>query len=270
MDRRPAYKRMVLGLPRSERDYVSVAFTAELAELLGLDLVGVFAADEDLRDIAALSCVREFRASGDWHRIDAGQLERGSGQAEAQARRLFADAAKATRKGARFDLVKGQIGEAIGPQSAPDDIIVVIEPRNPAERVTYQFTRFLDTAFSSPAAVLLVPSRVVRRSGPIIAVATHELDPCISSALTMAEASHEKLLILAPGADARPLSQLVATSSVPVEQRPIRPGATLAELNSFLMQTAERFVVTGRAVDTRFASQLAAARGVPVLVTEPG
>ena len=265
-----AFKRMVLGLPQNTKDYGSVAFTAELADLLGLDLVGVFAADEGLRDIAALSCVRELRASGGWHRIDAEQLERGSNQAAADARRLFGEATKALREGAHFDLAKGGIDEAVGSQSMPDDIVVVIEPKNPAERVTYQFKQLLNTALSSAAAVLLVPSHVVRRHGPIIAVATDERDPCIQAALRVAESSHEKLRVFVPAdADENHLARSLSSSSIPVDQRRMRRGDLgISELGFLLAGERERFVVMSRGRNSHLPSQLAFARSVPVLVTE--
>lgn len=267
---RLAFKRMVLGLPQNTKDYASVVFTAELAELLGLDLVGVFATDEGLRHIAGLSCVRELRAAGGWHRLDAEQLERCASQAAADARRLFGEAAKAMRKGAHFDLAKGEIGEIIGAQSMPDDIVVVIEPKNPAERVTLQFRQLLAAALSAPAAALLIPSRIVRRSGPIVAVATSAQDSSIQAALRVAESSHERLLLLAPAeAKGGLLEQVAATSRVPVDCRTIQSGGFgVPELSALLAMTAERFVVLSRGEDTRLPSQLASERAVPVLVTD--
>lgn len=271
MEPRADFKRMVLGLPHSTNDYASVIFTAELAQLLGLDLIGVFAEDEGLIDLAALPCVRELRfLGGGWHRVDAEQFERRSSQAAADARRLFGDAAKALRVGARFDLAKGKIGDAVGSQSTPDDIIVVIEPRNPVERVTHQFRQLMDVALNAPAAALLIPSHISRRKGPIVAVATSEHDPSIQAALRVAKSIQEKLLVLAPPDAAEALARLAAVSSVPVDRRPIRSGEVGAlELGSLLAPTGERFVVLSRGADVRLPSQLAFGRGVPVLVTGP-
>ncbi len=265
------FKRMVLGLPQSAEDYASVAFTAELAELLGLDLVGVFAVNEDLVDIAAISCVRELHPSGVWHRLDAEQLQRGSNRAAADARRLFDQALRAVRLGGSFDLAKGQIGDAISSRSMPDDIVVVIEPKNPVERVTYQFQELLNAALRAPTATLLIPSHVVRRRGPIVAVATSEHDSSIRAALKMAEASHEKLLVLMPpDADAELLLRLAATTDIPVDRKMIqRADLEVPELSALLTMTGERFVVISRGADARLPSRLAAERAVPVLVTEP-
>jgi hypothetical protein len=272
MMKRPRnYKRMVLGLPHSQKDYVSVAFAAELAAMLGVDLVGIFAGDGALAGLAELPCVREFRFSGGWRRLDAGQIERGSNQAAAEARRLFAEAVKALRTGSRFDLASGSIGDIIGSQSAPDDIVVVIEPKNPAERVTYQFRHFLDAALAAPAATLLVPSHISRRSGPVVAIATSGEDSSISAALRVAESSREKLLVLAPAdADENIRARLAAAGEVAVDRRPISSGKLeAAELSALLARIGERFVVLSRQPDPRLPFRLSSEQAVPVLVTEP-
>ena len=267
------FKRMVLGLPHSAKDYVSVAFTAELADLLGLDLVGIFAQDEGLIDLALLPCVREFRLSGDgWHRLDVEQLARSSSQAAADARRLFGDAAKSLRIAARFDLVKGQIDKAVGAQTRPDDIIVVIEPKSAAERVSYQFRQFVDMALNAPAATLLVPSRISRHKGPVVAIAANECDVSIQVGLKMAETVREKLLVLAPSvADEAWSARFPTTSAVHVDRRSL-PATEIgpAELEVILATAGERLVVMSPGADNLFPSRLASKRGVPVLVTARG
>jgi hypothetical protein len=262
------FKRMVLGLPHSANDYAAVAFTAELAALLGLDLLGIFAQDEKLVDLALLPCVREFRIAGDgWHRLDVKQLEENSIQAAADARRLFANAAKALRGGARLDLVKGQIGEIIGMRSMPDDIIVVIEPKNPAERVTLQFRRFIDMALSAPTATLLIPSRIIRRKGPVVAIAANEGDLSIPVGLRVAEAAREKLLVLTPDVtDDTFLARPPSTAAVEYRLLPASEVG-LAELASALALAGERLLVMGRGSNNLFPSQVAFERGIPVLVT---
>jgi hypothetical protein len=264
------FKRMVLGLPHSARDYGSVSFTAELAELLGLDLIGIFAEDEGLIDLALLPCVREFRLSSDgWHRLDVEQLARSSSQAAAEARRLFGDAAKSLRIAARFDLVKGQIDKAVGSQANPNDIIVVIEPKSAAERVSYQFRQFVHMALNAPAAALLVPSRISRHKGPVVAIAASQHDLSIQVGLKVAETVREKLLVLAPKGSGEALSaRFPTTGAVHVDQRTL-PSTEVgpAELGSVLANAGERLLVMSPGADHLFPSRLASERGVPVLVT---
>jgi hypothetical protein len=270
MERLVDFKRMVLGLPHSAKDYVSVAFAAELADLLGVDLVGLFAEDERLIDLALLPCVREFRLAGDgWHRLDAKQLEQSSSQAAADARRLFDDAAKGLRGAGRVVFIKGQIGEAAGLQAMPDDIIVVIEPKNPAERVTHQFRRFMEMALSAPTAALVVPSRISRRKGPVVAIAANEHDASIQVGLRVAEAARERLLVFTPEiANGTVSVRRSPASGVHIDQRLLSTTEIgLAGLVSALPIAGERLVVMGRGSNNLFPSQLASERGVPVLVT---
>lgn len=273
MDRPVDFKRMVLGLPHSATDYASVAFTAQLAELLGLDIVGLFVEDESLADLAALPCVRELRAlGGGWQPIDAAQMAQGSGQVAAEARRLFENVAKALRVGTQFSLVKGAVAEIINSQSTVSDIIAVIEPKNPAERVTHQYRQLINVAFNAPAATLLVPSRISRQTGPVLAVAASSRDPSIQAALGIASSSKERLIVLAPpGADRREIEQRAEPRRVPVDWRPLGSEATAAlDLGASLLGTKERIVVLSRGRgDDQIISRLASRRGVPVLVTEP-
>jgi hypothetical protein len=86
----------------------------------------------------------------------------------------------------------------IGSAATPNDIIVVIEPRNPADRVAQQFTQLVDAAFeTTAAAVMVVPSRIARTAGAIIAVAVDRDDPSIRSALAIA-AAEEGMIVLGP------------------------------------------------------------------------
>jgi hypothetical protein len=259
-------------LPHSATDYASVAFAAQLAELLGLDIVGLFVEDENLTDLAALPCVRELRSlGGGWHPIDAAQLVQGRGQAAADARRRFDEAAKALRVGARFNLAKGTMADVINSQSTVNDIIAIIEPKNPAERVTHQYRQLMDVAFNAPSATLLVPSRISRQAGPIIAIATSGEDPSIHAALGIATSIKERLIVLAPPeADKIAMARLAGTGAVSIDWRPLPRGTAGApELVAVLSRTNERLVVLSRGpADGRILSQLASGRGVPVLVTE--
>ena len=267
MDHSSGFKRIVLPLPQSAKDYVSVAFAAELADLMGLDLLGVFAEDDRLMDLAGLSCARELRLAGDgWHRLDAQQLERGLSLLAAEARRHFREAAKALRVGVRFDLAKGQIGETIFAQSMADDIIAIVEPVNLAERMTHQFRQLLNAAMNTAASALMIPSRISRRKGPVVVVASGEGDPSIQIGLRVAQAVHERLIVLtAAGAGEAP--SVPFAGAVPVQRRPIHAGEIgLAELGSLLAFTGERLVVLSRGMNADFASKLAFERGVPVLV----
>ncbi|WP_161853451.1 hypothetical protein [Bradyrhizobium sp. CCBAU 051011] len=60
--RKPDFKRMLLRLPHSPNDYAAVSPIAELANLLGADLIGTYVDDGSLRNLVGLPDAREFRA----------------------------------------------------------------------------------------------------------------------------------------------------------------------------------------------------------------
>ena len=161
----------------------------------------------------------------------------------------------------------------MGASPAADDIVVIIEPRNPAERVTQQFTRLVDAAFGASFAVMVVPSRIARTTGPIAAVMSGPDDPSIRHALAIAAAAKERVIVLAPAklnADVS-ISELARTAGVQVEFGPaMQEPLDLSWLPRHLAHLNERLLVMTRAaVIDRGASMIASLRRVPVLVTGP-
>ena len=72
--------------------------------------------------------------------------------------------------------------------SEAGDIFVVTEPANPADPMTHQAAVLIEAAFRSDAAVLLLPHRLARRRGPIVAIATEADDPAVRAAAGIAAA----------------------------------------------------------------------------------
>ena len=108
-ERRVEFKRMVLGLPRSPRDYPAVAAAAQLPGLLRLGPPRHFCRGRGLLiDIAGLPCVRELRAlEGGWRPMDISQLARELEHAAATARRLFAEAMRTCSIEAELSFLRG-------------------------------------------------------------------------------------------------------------------------------------------------------------------
>ena len=269
------FKRMLLGLPQSAADYAMVGVTARLAELLRLNLVAMFVEDRSLVDIAGLPCVRELRAlGGSWQPIEIGQLAAELEHSAATARRLFADIARHCSVETSFRIEKGSAADVIGSLATAEDIVVVIEPRHPVERVTQQFTRLVDAAFQASAAVMIVPSRVARVSGPIVAVAAEPDDPSIDAAMGIAAAAHEKLIVVSQTeiADlAVSLSASARSADVRAELAQVRKGPLCATLLADdLWQAGERLIVTSRGtLAAAEASTLASMRSTPIVIIEP-
>jgi hypothetical protein len=240
-----------------------------------LNLVAMFVEDRSLVDIAGLPCVRELRAlGGSWQPIEIGQLAAELEHSAATARRLFADIAQGCSVETSFRVEKGSAAEVIGSLATAEDIVVIIEPKNPAERVTQQFTRLVDAAFQASAAVMIVPSRVARVMGPIVAVATGADDPSIDAAMGIAAAAHDRLIVVGPfdkSGSNTTLPARAASAGVRVDFiRSMKGPLQAAALAGFLHEVKERLIVMRRGTLTDdAASNVAALRSTPVVILEP-
>jgi hypothetical protein len=274
MPERVEFKRMLLGLPQNTSDYESVTTVVRLAEVLGLNLVATLVQEAGLIDLAGLPGAREFRPfGGGWHPVEVSQLRLQLEQAATTARQLFREAVRSARIDTSFNLAQGTAAEAIGSLATADDIVVVIEPRNPAERITQQFTHLIEVAFKAAAAVMIVPCRIARTTGPVVAVATHRDDPSIRSALRIAAAIGENVILVGP-LDERArasIDDLATTAGVRVEYAPAaHEPFDVAALRASLAHLRERMVVlTREAFDDSAAPAIAADRSIPVLLIEP-
>jgi hypothetical protein len=190
------FKRLVLRLEPSSPDS-ALQLAVELAELLHLELLGLFLEDPSLRQLAAIPFVRELRPlGGGWRPIDIDELNHDLEVALRNAERLFIEAAKDLRTRHQFEVIREGAAQAIASISRSGDIVMLTQPSTPARRATQQFSWPLDAAFRSAAAVMIVPARIARIAGPIVALAIAPDDPSICVAADIAIAAKEDLLIV--------------------------------------------------------------------------
>jgi hypothetical protein len=270
-----SFKRLVLGLQPGAHDR-TIRLAVELADLLHLDLLGLFLEDTSLRDLASIPFSREFRAlGGGWHALDLDRLSHDLELAARSIERKFMGAAKHLPTGCQFEVARGPMAETFASVSRSDDIVMIVEPQSPAERATQQFSWLLEAAFQSAAAVMLVPPHIARTKGAVVAIATSPDDPSIEAAAAIALAAKEELVIVeADGHDADdPLVRELATNTGLTIKRVAEARLGLADPTACAMafrQIQERLVVMTRgAFADGAASAIAAARRVPVLVIEP-
>jgi hypothetical protein len=270
-----SFRRLVLGLQPSAPDR-SMRLAAELADLLHLDLLGLFIEDTSLHDLAKIPFARELRSlGGGWHAIDLDRLSRDFELAARSIERMFTDAARHLTTRSKFELVRGPMAETIASISRTDDIVMIVEPLSAAERATQQFTWLLQAAFRSAGAVMLVPRHIVRTKGPLVAIAATPDDPSIQVAAAIAVAAKEELVIIAVDshdADDPYIRKLAADTGLAIKIV-AAANVTLPDpatcIHAF-RQTEERLVVMTRgAFADAAASTIAAVRRVPVLVVEP-
>jgi hypothetical protein len=276
MPREPQkFKRLVLGLQLRAPDQ-TMRLAVELAQLLNLDLLGVFLEDTSLQNLANIPFAREIRPlGGSWHPIDIKELSHELEVAARSAEKMFAEAAKHLPTQWRFEVARGPMAATIAAVSQSSDIVMIGEPRNIAERVSQQFYWLVEAAFQSAAAVMVVPSQIGRAKGPIVAIAATKDDPSIAVAAGIARAADEELVIVdvcETAIDEAHIRALAAAKALTIKHiiDGRITGVNATSLANALHPFHERLVVMTRsASDDQVASVIAAEQRVPVMVVEP-
>jgi len=255
------FKRVVVGLPQGLADQAAVEAAADLAEFLRIELLATFIADSSLHTLAALSGARELRAfDQQWQAIDAAQITREIDRATGLARQRFAESVGARAIKTSFDVIAG--AEVMASLIRADDIVAVIEPGHPGERITQQFTGLLEAALATAGAVLAIPRRIARTAGPIVTIASDSEDPSIRTALQIAAAFKERLIVTTT-ADARLPVELLADANrlgVAVEHiSGTLPGARLQER----MRVLTRGALTDKGI-----ALFSSLQGIPLLLID--
>ena len=276
MSREPhSFKRLVLGLQPGAHDG-TMRLAVELADLLHLDLLGLFLEDTSLRNLASIPFSREFRPlGGGWHTLDLDRLSRDFELAARIIERKFMSAAKRLLTGYQFEIARGPMAKTLSSVSRTDDIVMIVEPRSPVERATWQFSWLLEAAFRSAAAVMLVPPHIARTKGPVVAIAASPGDPAIRAAAAIASAAKEELVIIeADGRDAddpwiRKRADDTGLAIRRIAAANIGRADPAAWARAFRQIQERLIVITRGAFADEAASAIAAERRVPVLVVEP-
>jgi hypothetical protein len=269
------FRRLVIGIQPSAAQ-MSMPLAVELANLLDLELLGLFLEDTSLRDLAGIPFARELRSlGGGWHPVEVERMARELELSARSCERVFTEAIKRLPIKCQFEIVRGPTAATISSISRTGDIVMIIEPASPAERATQQFLWLIEAAFRSAAAVMLVPPVIARTRGPIVAIAAAPDDPCIQHAAAIAIAAKEELDIIEiyrGGADDIALHRLAADHALAIKRvgvadmAPSDPARLLATLH----QLRERLVVMTRGTfPNEFAASLSSSERVPVLISEP-
>jgi hypothetical protein len=278
MARQPRQRRVILHLYHGVAERTVIRAAAELAQMLGGALHGVFMEDAALTDLAELPFVREFRlGAGAWQRLDRRRLAEEQRAAAARARQLFDEIAATLGVAQLFEIISGDPALFIAATSQAGDVIVIAQPRLPAERLVHATARWLEAAHACAASVMLVPQVMTRRGGPVAAVVCAESDPTLEVAARIAVAAGESLVLLVSGSPEliEAAKQKARAAGLPPQRILARaiPGVTPDDVVQALGGSSERLVVLGHGAcgvdDAAISSQIAASRGVPVLVVEP-
>ncbi len=243
-----AFSRIVIDLGSGAPDRETLRLAARFAGLLRIELLGLFAHDPQLAGLVDLPVLREFRTLEQrWLAVPGGDLARYLDLTAALARRALDAAGRSAGVRCHFERTHAAASEAITAVSSATDIIIAAETKAAPGHAPVSFGELVDAALATPAAVLIVPSQVVRARGPVLAIAEPGRDPdLLASAAAIAGAAKERLEVAAPSSLALPLPWGLSES------------------------IGEVLIVLPRTVDVGAAARaLAAHRRVPVLVLPP-
>lgn len=255
-DAESGFRRMIIGLPHNPRDYPAVSTTVWLAKQLGIDLVGTLFEDAGLAQLADLPEAREFRASS-WQPLSAAQLTSDLARMSAEAQRMFSEIIAQHRTSGSFQLARGSAAETLLKAGA-NDILAIVDPKNPLERITRQFRELIDIIFQTAASVLIVPSSPPVASGQLVAAGSHASDPAIAAAIAIAASAKEPLTIIPLEQSAQALARVVERARQlgvrTTLTEPMLHGANLSSLatvscnlkGKLLIADRERFAITDR------------------------
>jgi hypothetical protein len=162
------YTRLVASLPADVAP-AGVDAMIDLARALGAELQAVLLEDVATLALAELPSPRAFdpRASL-WRDVGRNELQRELELATAALRRRL-EAARSAGLNMQVTVVRGGSGAVLGEDGQATDLLVVTEPADPMARWVQPFTGLLEAALAPPAALLYLPHRGTRGSGPIAA-----------------------------------------------------------------------------------------------------
>lgn len=256
------FRRLVLELGHGAADPETIRQAAAFAQLLDAELHALFVEDETLLHASGLPFAREISPlSLRWRPLVADRLEAELRSAADQARHHVEVAAGASGVRRSFEVRRGDLALHVSDICVASDIFVVAPPRRMGTGTTHGFRRLRDTARRSAASMLFLPARAGRSHGLVVAVASNLGDPGLDVARRIAALGRERLLVLAPlGSD---IDGDIAPG--------LLGGRSAADVIAALGDARERLIVMTRADDDAEPGlELATARGVPVLVVEPG
>jgi hypothetical protein len=254
------FRRLVLELGHGAADPETIRQAAMFAQLMDAELHALFVEDETLLHASALPFAREISPlSYQWRKLEPDRLEAELKAAVGQARRHLEAAALTIGVRRSFEVRRGDLALQVTGICVASDIVVVSPPRSFGSGM-HGLRRLRDTARQSIASVLFLPPNIGRRRGSIVVVAGGAADPNLDVARQIALQAREQLLVLAP------------VGSVIAGEPNIRTvtGTATQDVVAALGDSRERLIVLTRADDAEdHGAVLAAARGVPVLMTEP-
>jgi len=270
------FRRIIFGLRPGAIDRGALEFSADMADLLGVALQGLFIEDEFLKELTASSRMREFHLlSREWRSIDAGRMAEDMQLAARSAKHFVQKIALERGIESLFDVLgSGSVAEFLR-LTHPRDILVVSNPDNPQERLAPLSS--LESFGGSSSTTMLLPRRIMRRKGPVIGLSSLAGDSTLRVAAAIAHAANERLLVVAPAKTPDYESILDAARIAGIEKNNVELlSLSRIDTQNFLAALdplRERMIVLPRASDDTVKhidpAMIVSMRSAPVIIVDP-
>lgn len=188
-----AFRRLVLDLYHGAADADTLRAAAEFARLLDVDLHCLFIQDEALMALATLPFAREIRLpTHEWSPLRPDRIEAELRDAADRSKRPMDEIVGGTGVIGNFEVLWGDPAVCIGAVCQATDIVVVTESPHLARGAA----RLRQAAHESAAAVLLLPSRLKTRRGPVAAIVAGQDHPSLDVACRIAVAVEDAVDVM--------------------------------------------------------------------------
>jgi hypothetical protein len=185
----------------------------EIARSWRLDLVGTYVPDPNLRRIAEHPASREFRLHEyKWQTVEFASM---TSQLDSVCRECEQEFARVLQ----LANVQGRFANEVS--ETAEDLLVVYEPDDPMDQMASSFRQEIGDVLAAGNAMLVVPRRVARSRGSIVAISGEEDRKLIALGTELASEIGERLYSLD-----MPASDKLA--SLPMRLEPLRPRLLLA------------------------------------------
>lgn len=273
MSRAPSV-RFAVGVCGSLPGRQAIELAAEMARLLSAQMTALIFEDGASDALGSLPFAREFVTGPDaWQEIGVQDIAARRAFSRRRAQALFAEVASSRGVPASVQTIAGSGATDIAHAIAQFDFVVLNTPERAGEWMLLPFAALADATLQARATTLILPPRLRRKHGPIVAIVDRDDKRAIELAGRLARASEDALILLVAGLEdlALDIGRLSQIAEVP-QQRLRVVAIDEAEFEA-IMRTldaiGERALVIGR----RFLSdhglqrllRLAMSRGVPVM-----
>jgi hypothetical protein len=252
-----------------------IEIAADLARAMSAQMTALMIEDGASESLGSIPFAREFMIGrGGWSEVGAMDIISRRESSRRRARIVFGEIATTAGIEVTVKTLTGSAVAEIANAISAFDVVALPAPEIAGEWMMLPYSSLAEAALHGKSAAVIVPSRTVRRSGPIAALIGSADDKALEIAGRLALVADEKLVVLATGIDdvARSIEHIAKQAGIPIHRLRLLDvdGAGQDVVVRTLASIGERTIILGRkffpdaGIDR--ISRLAAARCVPVIL----